>query len=162
MIELIAPGAFNLILKKGMEWYTKHGEFKNLVQIVQAKIIRETKFNLEVFNEIEKILNNAEDNAEERVSCLIQMLRSSAFESIDNGIIPLNKFFPQELKKEFYEVENYQNYIKNIKNLSELIERVYFRIDVLKMTREHGETNRNKEYINFLLLKLAKELKKLD
>ncbi|NLA90601.1 MAG: hypothetical protein GX843_03035 [Synergistaceae bacterium] len=167
MFELLL-GPAKKLLEMGIETFRKSEDLKTLTVVVQDKILRETRYNLEIFQQLlRKKVDGSFSNPEEIRLALTEAIRASAFDELDNGCIPLSFLFPLDAGKEKWpknpekwgDVEKYLQHTESIKTQADLLERLYHRIFLLKTYGECGKIHGDLRYICFLLMALNNSLK---
>ena len=166
MFELLLAPAKKL-LEVGIDTFKKSEDLKTLTVVVQDKVLRETRFNLEIF---EQILRKGKDgnysNPDKIRLALIKAVRTNAFDELDSGNIPISFLFPRDAEKEKWprneerwgDVKKYLDWTGSIKTQSDLLERVYQRLMLLKTYAECGSIYGDLYYVRFLLMALRNTL----
>lgn len=167
MLELLI-GPAKKLLEMGIETFKKSEDMRTLTVVVQDKILRETRFNLEVFQQIVKRdKEGAFINSEEVRLALIKALRTTAFDELNNETIPVSLFFPYPVDKGKWpkdsrtwgKIEKYLEYTESVRTQADLLERLYHRLFLIKTFAECGKLQGDLNYICFLLMALLKSLK---
>lgn len=156
MIELlIEPVKF--FLSKGIDSFSKTAELKNLRLACVDRLKREIRFNQAILAEV---LNTSLSNEEK--SALLVCLKTDAFDMINDSPIPVKLIISGNLNKSDWDnhtnKDRYLQWMKNDSSIQDLLERVYFRIHVVKAIAPHSEKQRDYDYINYMLRCLMKEL----
>ncbi len=160
-------GPAKMLIEKGMDHFKKSEELKNLTFVIKDKILRETRFNLEI---VQQLLRRVEAKEKGAQLALIKAIRTSAFDELDRGNIPISFLFPSGVDKgnwpkwcdkRVYE-ERYKKYTKSIDSQADLLERTYHRLYLLKTYAECGEVRGDIDYVCFLLQILRDSLKESE
>lgn len=162
MIELLIE-PFKLFLSKGVDQFLRSNELKNLRLSYIDRLMREIKFNKAILDEI---VSGEDLNKEEKIA-LVACLRTSAFDALNESPLPTRLIISGELQKE--EWRKFSNgkaiflqRLEKVLTIQELLDRVYYRIHVVKTLEPHSQKNRDYAYINFMLSCLDNALKQLE
>jgi hypothetical protein len=162
MWDLLVEPAKTLI-KGGIDAFRKSEEMKNLTIAVQDRVRREARFNATVLDELSKEDNGQAKHADDVKVALVKSLRTSAFDDINNGAIPISLFFAAKLEKEKWphwkNKEQYLEYTRSDETQFHLLERVYHRIHLAKTFAACGKLQGNMDYIRFMIAALDSAVK---
>jgi hypothetical protein len=149
------------VIEKGYEAFVKNNEYKYLTSAVKEQLRREMRLNVEIISEL--IPNSKDYKAIEVIhyNKAFEALRTTAFDSIASGIVPLSKLLSNEIDSKIYSKtkSNYIDRCKNYKMLYQLIEQTYLRIKISKVYSASPGSKLDVEYLKFLLLSSIKALK---
>lgn len=164
MLDLLLEPA-KIFVEKGLDFYKKTQEHKNLRVAVQDRIRREVRFNIALLTEFITEKNGVAKHEETIRGGLIKSLRTSAFDDADSGILPLPLFFEDELANEIWpskgfdiNKEKYKEWLKAVKTQYDLLERVYHRIRIAKTFAECGKIHGDLDYVRFMLIAFEKSI----
>lgn len=170
MLELFIEPAKSL-LRMGIDTFKKSEDMKTLTIVVQDRIQREVKFNLEVVQQIVKKDKNGDlANPEDVRLALVKSLRTRAFDELNNETIPVALFFSCHLDKEKWprnpktwgDVERYLKHTASDQTQADLLERLYHRMYLAKTYAECGKLQGDMDYMRFLLMALLTSLKSVQ
>ncbi len=162
MWDLLVEPAKTFI-KGGLDAFRKSDEIKNLTIAIQDRVRREARFNAAVLDEIGKEENGQPKHPDDVRVALVNSLKTSAFDDVNNGAIPISLFFSSNLNRDKW--PNWKNrdlYLKYTASDStqvNLLERVYHRINLAKTFAECGKLQGNLDYIRFMLAALDVSIK---
>ena len=155
-VEEMLDSTISVIISKLFDSNQDAKDNDKLIKSVKESILRELRFNRELFKEMEK-------NTKDRLN-IIKYLKTNNFDRLEENYIPLTLFFNSKETSIFKEIisENSQkitnkNYLKWIANCNTaylLIEKIYHRIKILKVL-EKNNIIKNKTslgYTKFLLM----------
>lgn len=135
MWDLLVEPAKTFI-KGGLDAFRKSDEIKNLTIAIQDRVRREARFNAAVLDEIGKEDNGQPKNSEDVRVALVGSLKTSAFDDINNGPIPISLFFSLKLDRDKWpnwkNKEQYLKYTVSDVTQVDLLERIYHRISLGK------------------------------
>lgn len=165
MIDLILNGA-KYIIDKGYEAYKKSDELDHLRLCVQDRVRRELAFNREILQELCRETSDAVRWTGEPRKRLIDSLTTSAFDAVNDGMVPARLLFEKEFdSQQFFGSwdgkETPNAYMANVAVISsqvQLLERAYHRIKLYKLYSESPEHKTNVEYLRFLVGKMLQSL----
>lgn len=160
MLE-IASIVAKSIFEKGYDTFVTSNDFKLLKTAVKEQLKRELRLNVNIITEL--IPNSSNYKAVEVIHYYkaFEAMRTTAFDSITSGVVPLSKLLSNELDSKIYSTTktNYANRCKNYKMLYQLIEQTYIRIKISKVYSSSPGSKFEVEYLKFLLLSSIKALK---
>ena len=160
MLEIASVFAKS-IFEKGYDAILKHKDFNLLVAAVKEQLRRELRLNVEIASEF--IPNSKEYKAMEVINYnkAFEAMRTTAFDSIASGVVPLSKLLSDEIEPKIYSKTKtiYVDRCKNHKKLYQLIEHTYLRIKISKVYSASPGSKLDVEYLKFLLLSSIKALK---
>ena len=167
MLDLFIEPAKSL-LRMGIDTFKTSEDMKTLTIVVQDRVQREVKFNLEVVQQIVKKDKNGElANPEDVRLALVKSLRTRAFDELNNETIPVSLFFACPLEREKWpknpktwgDVERYMKHTAADETLADLLERLYHRMYLAKTYADCGKLQGDMDYMRFLLMALLNSLK---
>jgi hypothetical protein len=144
-------------VKFGFELYEKFSKNREIQRVLKDNLYRELKFNLAILNEIEKCKNKI------NFIRLILLFKTEFYRTIRNSFIDIRKIIDEQeinINETVIKNKNFLKWFKNIKTNVKLIEKIYFRIDVLKSLAKVEITKRKDsyQYLKTLMLVLKKEI----
>ena len=146
-----------LLLQTGIESFKKSNELKNLKFAIQDRIQREIKFNEAICDTI------AKENDDIIKIALIKSFKTSAFDSVNEGSVPLFLLIDGVFDKTVYssnpKLKKYIYYLESANSIIDLLDRAYYRLHVAKTLADCGKINSDFGYIKFMLSCLAKDIK---
>lgn len=148
-----------LVAEKGWEKYLKEADYKSHKKAIREHLKRELRLNIDIIGEF--FPTPTKSISPNQISIVFNALKSSAFDSISQSVIPLSKLLDEEINPQIYSKTN-QQYLKRCSNdthLHNLIERTYFRINISKIYVDFPNTKIDVGYLKFLMLSSAKALK---
>jgi len=161
MIEIISTLA-KTILERGYESLSEHKGFKRLVRAIKEQIRRELRLNVEIIDESFSAAEVSGKSIEPNKSnTAFGLIRTSTFDSISTGDLPLSILLSEEIDVKIYPKTNAQ-YIRRCakdKKLFELVERTYFKLEVAKAYSQIPNSKIDIGYIKFLMISSIKALK---
>lgn len=162
MWDLLVEPAKTFI-KGGLDAFRKSDEIKNLTIAIQDRVRREARFNAAVLDEIGKEENGQPKNSEDVRVALVGSLKTSAFDDVNNGPIPISLFFSLKLDRDKWpnwkNKEQYLKYTASDVTQMDLLERIYHRISLAKTFAGCGKLQGNLDYIRFMLAALDVSIK---
>lgn len=119
------------------------------------------RLNVEIISEL---IPDSEDYKGIEVihhSKAFEAMRTTAFDSIASGVVPLSKLLSNEIDSKIYSKTKsiYLERCKNYKIQYQLIEQTYLRIKISKVYSASPGSKLDIEYLKFLLLSSIKALK---
>ena len=152
---------FKEVVDKGYTEYVKNKEFKTHVKAIKERLKLELRLNIEIISAFFPEANYKESVAPHEFSKAFNAIRTSAFSSLSDGVIPLSEIFSEKIEnKIFYESnQKYKEWCSNDKHLYQLIERTYLKLEVTKAYTDFSESKIDIGYLKFLILSCIKALK---
>ncbi len=154
-------GIIQLFIKELLKGREDSKQSIMLSEAIRESIIRELRFNAEIFKEI--------SNNSDRRAVLVKALKNSAFKKIEDSMLPLNRIINERKinTQKLLSDEDNGNHIRwfsNTKTNIELLEKVYSRIEILQALENAGIEKNNSaiEYSKFLIMTLQKLLKNIN
>lgn len=144
-------------VKFAFELYEKMRKNKEIKVVLRSNLYRELKFNLAILNEIE--INKNKDYFIQ----LITLFKSDFYETLINSFIDIRNVIEEKkinIDKNVIENKNFLKWSSTVKTNIDLIEKIYFRIELLKSLSniEISKRKDSYQYLKFLMLILKKEL----
>lgn len=165
MLDLLFEPA-RMFIEGGIEKFRHSRELKNLTIAVHDRLRREIQFNLAILDEAFKEDDAGPVNGDETVSALVQSLKTAAFDSINDGPIPVGLLIAGEIDRNDWpkskKRDTYDEYLKNIHTVVELLDRAYYRLHIAKTLAACHKLTFDPGYIRFMLVYLHKVLKSAE
>lgn len=161
MIEIISAFA-KTILERGYDSLLEHKGFKRLVGAIKEQIRRELRLNVEIIDESFSAAEVSGKSIEpNKNNTAFGLIKTSTFDSISKGAIPLSVLLSEEIDVKVYPKTNaqYIKYCAKDKKIFELIERTYFRLEVAKAYSQIPNSKIDIGYVKFLMISSIKALK---
>ncbi len=148
---------FIQVIDKFSDIYSNLKKNKELKKVLKLNLYRELKYNIAIFDEMQK-------TKKENIKDYVGLLKLDFYAYIKLNLIDIKNFI-EEKQLKIYDLKlNNKNFIKWIQNTDtniQLIEKIYFRIEILKSLAQIKITKRKDsyQYLKTLMLILKEELK---
>ena len=155
---LIIDKIVEAVIELGYEGYKTSKETKLLRLIVKENIKRELNSNLALLDEVSKVDRTTPIKADEIKRILISELTFDEFETYCKLHLPLSLLLPSVLDHK-NTPKKYKSRIIDIEYESDLVERIYHRLQILKVRANKDLELGDIKYIRALILYFKRILK---